>query len=172
MPAKYPENELFAKWKSSNAVSRELILPSLVSALQKHARSVCWLRIPDHVSEHEWVTQEAVWRAISGLSKFRNEALFGTWFHRIVINECSRLLKLKERAKQEIPLAEASQPMLHGKQDSKIQVGGIIASLNEDDRILVKGRLEGFSFLEIGEILDITAGAARARWQKIKAELK
>lgn len=114
---------------------------------------------------------EAVWRAIKSLEKFKGDAKFGTWFHKIVLNECNRLLKLKARHKTEVPLENVYLPRTTGL-DSQLEVEKILGSLSGDDQILVQGRLEGLSFDEIGAMLEIEAGTARARWQKIKAGLK
>lgn len=167
----YLENELYSKWKSSSAPNRELILPYLVAALQKHALSVCWLQIPAFPGEHEWVAQESVWRIIQNLDKFKGTAKFGTWTHRVILNECSRLLRIKLRAKNEVPLEDTHLPHTTGL-DTQLRVNQIMDGISGEDRILVQGRLEGLSFDEIGELLEIQAGAARARWFKIKAGLK
>jgi RNA polymerase sigma-70 factor (ECF subfamily) len=169
--AVYVENELYSKWKSSSETSRELIMPYLAAALQKHALSVCWQQIPAFPGEHEWVAQESVWRAVKSIEKFKGTAKFGTWFHRIALNECARLLKLKLKNKNEVPLEETHLPHSTGI-EAKTDVGIIFSSLSGDDQILMQGKLEGLTFDEIGELLNIPAGTARARWFRLKAGLK
>src|SRR5580698_409928 len=170
--AEYLENELYQQWKSSDETTRSLLLPSLVGALRKHALSVCWLRIPDHPGEHEWVAAEAIWRIVQNLEKFAGEAKFGTWTHRVILNECNRLLKSRQRLRVEVPIEESPSLFDENSSSPVSEVSVILATLDPDSQLIVQGRLEGLTFQEIGALLGITAEATRKRWQKVKAELK
>ncbi|MCB9285236.1 MAG: sigma-70 family RNA polymerase sigma factor [Lewinellaceae bacterium] len=57
--------------------------------------------------EAEEVVQNAFLRAYQGLEKFRGDAQFGTWLHRIVVNEALRLV---QKRKAQTPELTAAQP--------------------------------------------------------------
>lgn len=171
----YPENELYSLWRTSTGPERDQALIKLVKSLEKHAYSVCWQKIPDHKNEIPWVVGEAVWRAVASAPDFRGDAKFGTWFHRIALNECNRLLKVRRRAKDEVSIEEltlndklpvASDP------SASILADELLADLTEDDKLLIELEQDGVSSEEIGKILGIEPGTARIRWFRLKARLR
>lgn len=57
----------------------------LVEATHRDAYGLAW-RLTGNAEDARDVTQEAYLRAYRGLPRFRGDAQFGTWLHRIVVN--------------------------------------------------------------------------------------
>lgn len=167
----YPENAAFAKWRSSEGPEKEQALVELVALMEKHAYSVCWLKIPNHRDEFGGIVNGAVWRAIEGAKGFRGEARFGTWFHRIVLNECNRIFESKQTRETEgleglEELGTSSDP------ESRIYAAEVISKLDADDRRLVDLILQGYTEQEIGEKLGIEQPGVCKRWDKLKERVR
>ncbi len=122
-----------------------------------------------HLSED--VLQESylvVYRKISGL---RREQAFRTWFARIISNRCRRLL----REKPSEPLEAAPPPVSADPADQisdRIRVERVMASLNEQDRIILNLReWMQLTYEEIAELLDLPLGTVRSRLSKARFRL-
>lgn len=164
-------NPAFETWKSSMGPAKDSALNELVRCLRKHARAVSWNQVPARLREQ--VVDAAVWRAVKNLEKFNQLSKFSTWFHRIVINETNRALR-KEQDCLEVPLDDSHDaghepsPRL----DAKIQVDVLRAGRDDSDRALLDMVLGGLSFEEIGQVVGVSAVAARVRWTRLKARLR
>ena len=139
-------------------------------------------------------TQEAFVKAYNSLDRFRLESSFYTWLYRIAMNLSIDLIRKRKRRKQtSFDEAIAARDddggiadLHHGDSPTKAlerkQLYGRIMealdTLPEDQRQAVLLReLEGLSYKEISEILDIPEGTvmsrlfyARKKLQKILAE--
>lgn len=140
--------------------------------LRNHAYSVCWLRAPDHRDEFGGIVNAAVWRAIAKAKDFRGDARFGTWFHRIVLNECNRVLKGKQDNPEESletiteELGEETNP------EKAIFLRELVEGLGEEDQRLVALQLGGYSSKEIAEKLEISESAVGTRWSRLKEKIR
>lgn len=171
---KYPENELFKAWRSSAGLEKEDKLRQLTKALSTHAYAVCWLKIPDHRGEFPAIVNEAIWRAIKGAEKFRGESAFGSWFHRIALNECNRLLKTKQTRDVETSIEEMTNDVVSSEADPdrRLLLLSLLRSLPDTERTLAEMKLQGLKDWEIAEQLGTTESAVWNRWEKIKETLK
>lgn len=168
----YAENQAFEKWKLSTGPEKELCLMDLVSELRKHAYSVCWLRVPDHRDEFGGIVNAAVWRAIAKAGDFRGEARFGTWFHRIAVNECNRVLKSKQTHESE-SLETITEELGEEKDPEKaILFRELVSGLGEEDQKLIALQLGGYSAEEIGVELGISQNAVGTRWSRLKERIR
>jgi len=163
----YPENKAFELWKMSSPLERELRLRELVEMLRAHAFSVCWERVPDHRGEFGGIVNASVWRAIKKSEDFRGDAKFGTWFHRIILNECNRVLKGKQDNPEESLEAITEELGEETNPEKAILFRELVEGLGEEDQRLVALQLGGYSEEEIGEKLGISMSAVGTRWSRL-----
>jgi RNA polymerase sigma factor (sigma-70 family) len=167
------ENAVFQEWKSSSGMTKEEVQAHLVRLLMKHARSVCWQKLPDHQSEHSWISNESVYRALSKASNFQGKSKFSTWFHRIVLNECNRVLKSKQQ-KAEVPIDDALDAADSGGADIEraILAEQVQKMGRPQDRRVVGLILNGASYRDVAAELHISKGYARKVWQRVVERLR
>jgi RNA polymerase sigma-70 factor (ECF subfamily) len=139
------------------------------------------LRMLGNAAEAQEVAQEAFVRAHRGLGDFRGEAKLSTWLYAITSRLCLTRLGSGERrlARQGeealLRLADASPrpdaALEHSELEAALQRA--IAELPEDRRIVVVLRdLEGLSYEEIAQVLDLELGTVRSRLHRARADLK
>ena len=97
MPAA-DEQQLISRAREGNQEAFRV----LVERHMKHAYNVAFGFVGNHEDATE-VAQEAFVRAHRGLHSFREEAGFGTWLHRIVLNLAMNQLKRnRKQAEREV----------------------------------------------------------------------
>jgi RNA polymerase sigma-70 factor (ECF subfamily) len=140
-------------------------------------------RILNDSFEAEDVMQESFLTAFTKLDSFREDAAFGGWLKRIVINKSlSQLKKLKD--KHEISMDDVSYKVMEEEEQDE-QYGGIstemrtkellgaIESLKENYRLVLNLRLiEGYDNEEIAQILNISNENCRTTISRAKNKLK
>lgn len=135
------------------------------------------LRITGDENDAEDVLQEAFVSAFQNLTSYREDASFGAWLKRIVINKA---LNQVQRAKKDLMLAEdikkeASEYELE-KTDpiySVDQVKRAISELPSGFRTVLSLYLfEGYDHKEISEILGITESTSKSQYKRAKDKLK
>ncbi|RME00046.1 MAG: sigma-70 family RNA polymerase sigma factor, partial [Deltaproteobacteria bacterium] len=142
----------------------------------------------------EDLSQEIFLNIYRNLKKFRHESKFSTWVYRIVMNHCinrSGYLKRRHASKHDSlttaprdgePTTSserelvAPQPTpereLQRKETQRLIQEGI-SRLQEDFRqILILRDIEGRSYEEIAEILQISIGTVKSRIHRARMNLK
>lgn len=113
--------------------------------------------------------QEAIVKAFEKLHTLREDAYAKTWLIRILIHECCRLRKSREK---ELALDETWMK----KQPEKERYDNLYEALTvlpEEFRVvLVLHYLEGFSVQEIGEMLEISPGTVKSRLHRGREKLR
>jgi RNA polymerase sigma factor (sigma-70 family) len=169
----HDENSVFRAWKSSTGETREQFQSLLVKLLQKHARSVCWQKLPDHQSEHSWISNESVYRAIARAKNFKEKSKFSTWFHRIVLNECNRVLRSRQ-AKAEVPLEDVVDAP--DSRDTDIERSILVKQVSKmgqpKDRRVVELVLQGATSREVAAVLHISKSNARQVVHRVLRRLR
>ena len=139
------------------------------------------LRMLGNRAEAEDVAQEAFVRAHRALGGFRGDAKLSTWLYAITSRLCLNRLASGERrmARQGedalLRLSDAgSRPdAALERRELETALGRAIAELPEDRRIVVVLRdLEGLSYEEIAQVLELELGTVRSRLHRARAELK
>jgi len=134
-----------------------------------------------HLTRSETVAAEVVQqvfvKVFRGLPKFRREARFETWLHRITVNCCRDEMR---RARRHVswddrsPAVEAEsapEQELSARQERDL-VWGAVARLPPRLRVPVALRYgEGASYEEIGRVLGLRAGTVASRLNRARAEL-
>ena len=138
------------------------------------------LRMLGNAAEAQEVAQEAFLRAHRGLAEFRGDAKLSTWLYAITSRLClSRLARGERRLRRQgeealLRLAGGETPDVAVERgELEAALHRAIAELPEERRIVVVLRdLEGLSYEEIAEVLDLEPGTVRSRLHRARADLK
>lgn len=105
------------------------------------------------------------WRTRGGL---RNEQAIRAWMSRILVNECSTLLRRRKRER----LTELSDDLPAPPRADNIQLHDALEKLPTQMRIpIVLCYLEGFTIAEISQTLKIPQGTVKSRMSKGRRRL-
>lgn len=127
------------------------------------------------------VAQESFIRAWKAMPRFRGDAKFSTWMHRITVNTA---WTWRERAKRkatytlddEFDIADEHQltPEIAGERaELRSLIGDHMAALPATLRaVIVLKDVYGWSHQEVADELDITVSAAKVRLHRARARLR
>lgn len=158
--------------------------------LETHQRRVFSLiaHLLRRPAEVEDLAQQVFLKVYLALPRFDFRAAFGTWLHRIVVNECydhlrrQRALKAPERSEVQLSEPNALEQLASsGKQGSadpeqlaelRQLVGRLLARLSAQDRLLLTLReVEGFSVAELAELLRLNPSTVKVRLFRARKRL-
>ncbi len=133
------------------------------------------LRMLGNPSDAEDAAQEAFVQAWRALPTFRGESSVATWLYRIVVNRC---LNVRRAQKPAEPLAETLEAPA-SRPDHIVEARGELEALKfavtrltpEQRAPFVLRELEGLSYEEIGEVLEISPPAVKGRLHRARLEL-
>lgn len=148
----------------SRALSDDL--QAFEALYRKHSARVYGLciRLVRNEADAQDCTQETFIRAWRQLATFRGHSAFGTWLHRIAVNEIlsRRRRKATEERYLEIVQPETTAPDREGDFDIEV-VERAIARLPERARdVFVLHRIYGYTHEETAQMLDIASGTCKA----------
>lgn len=119
--------------------------------------------------------QETVLLAYQNLKKLKDLSKFKSWVTKILINNCYKILnKVDTYSYEEIE----AEKYLQANDDyievtSDIDFFEMINFLSEEEKtILVMSILDGYSSIEISEILDINENTVRSKLMRAKLKIK
>jgi RNA polymerase sigma-70 factor (ECF subfamily) len=128
----------------------------------------------DDALADDWA-QEAWIRAFRALPRFRGDAAFSTWLHRVAVNSALQgKRKRKRHDSRESPLP----PVLPGRGPRdptvlRLTLERAMEKLPDGMRkILVLHDVEGFTHEEIGELLGIASGTSKSQLFKARAKMR
>lgn len=134
-------------------------------------------------AEAEDVAQDIFVKIYRSLDGFQGAALFSTWLYRVAANSCinhRRKIRLRRSVSVDVDEVEMSQPdapsnphdLLEEKQ-LKLLVEQAIRVLPEEQRIvLILRDIEGLTYEEIAETLDLELGTVRSRLHRARMALQ
>ena len=112
--------------------------------------------------------QDALLRAWEKRRTLKDEAFFGTWLTRILINECYAVLR---RRKTALPIDALPEPAAPPDADPALH--DAIARLDEKLRLpIVLYYMEGYAVKDIARMLRLPAGTVKTRLAKARALLR
>ncbi|WP_034386156.1 RNA polymerase sigma factor [Deinococcus sp. YIM 77859] len=122
------------------------------------------------------VVQEVFISVYHHLSRFRGEAQFSTWLHRVTLNACHKALRVRPT----LPLDEAPEPAAPhsparaGEQaDLRERLAWAMRQLPPEQRDAVALReLAGLEYAEIAGVLGVELGTVRSRIARGRAALR
>lgn len=111
---------------------------------------------------------ETALKAWANRHKLREEALFGTWITRILINECHTIGRKKKKYLLQDEVESGQQSNAPDP-----ALAWALESLPEKLRLpLVLHYYEGYSYEEIASMLHVTHGTVRSRLSRARNELR
>ena len=146
------------------------------------------LGILQNAEDAEDVTQETFMQAFESVSSFKGESKFSTWLYRITISKAMDHIRKKKRKKR-----FAFIQSLYGKNDQPLIDPpdffhpGVSMENKENAAVLFKAmeqlppnqktafvlnKVEGLSYIEIGDVMKISDSAVDALLHRAKANLK
>lgn len=127
----------------------------------------------DDALADDWA-QEAWIRAFRALPKFRGDAAFSTWLHRVAVN--SALQGRRRRGREESRESELPESVPGGSADPtvlRITLERALERLPEGMRqVMVLHDVEGFTHEEIGDMLGINPGTSKSQLFKGRAKMR
>lgn len=147
------------------------------------------LRMTGSAEDAAELTQEAFFNAWRGLSKFQGESSFATWVYRLASNACIDFLRREKRRKNismtvsldddendrqaELPdLRYTPERELEKKELQRAVSDGLQALSDEHRQVLVMRELNGLSYAEIGDVLDLEEGTVKSRIARARTALR
>jgi RNA polymerase sigma-70 factor, ECF subfamily len=139
-------------------------------------------------SEEAWdVSQDAFIRAFQALASFRGDSAFYTWLFRIVMNVARDRARqhaargrafgaerVEEEDRDRTLADQGPAPDAHAVEvEERERIGRALATLSEAHRaIIMLSDLEGLSYREIAEVLDIPMGTVMSRLHHARRRLR
>lgn len=179
-----PEAALIRRAQKGATVSFD----RLVDAYYSTVYNIAYRMLGDSQTAAD-ATQVAFLKAFEALPGFRGDAAFKTWLYRIVVNVCLDEIRRREHQplsltteedEGEPPLVERDVPdesdepagLVEQRERQEI-VHLALARLPEDFRaIIVLYDLNGLSYQEIGEALQIPLGTVKSRLNRARHALR
>ncbi len=152
----------------------------LVATYQHRVFGVA-VRMLSNAAEAEEVAQEAFLRAHRALADFRGEAKLSTWLYAIVSRLCltrlasgeRRMARQGEETLMRLANDEADPATAVERSEVEAALHRAIAELAEERRLVVVLRdLEGLSYEEIAQTLELELGTVRSRLHRARMDLK
>ncbi len=138
-------------------------------------------RIVTTQDDAEEVTQEVFISVYRNLKNFRFNASFKTWIYRITINTAVNLSKKWDRNRRREVSFDESEMAVAGrsgtdasveKQDQDAYIASLLNQLNEDQKVcLILRSIEGLSYAEIADVLNININTVRTRIKRGREKL-
>lgn len=154
-------------------------LDAFEALVRRHRRRVyrVALRMLGDPAEAEDAAQDTFVQAWQALPRFRGDAAFGTWMYRVVTNRCLTWLR-DRRPSDPLPPAEALPAPGTNTADSavaRVQIAAVkraVTNLTAEQRAAwVLRELEGLTYEQIAEALDLSLSAVKARIHRARQEI-
>jgi len=146
------------------------------------------LRMTGNPEDAMDLAQEAFLNAWRGLKFFKGDSAFSTWVYRLASNACIDHLRRKKRRQDiSVPMLvddeddsaldipdERFQPEQElERQELRRTVAAGLEQLSDEHRqVLVMREINGLSYQEIGDILDLEAGTVKSRIARARNSLR
>jgi RNA polymerase sigma-70 factor (ECF subfamily) len=138
----------------------------LVARTQRSAYRLGYSVAQDHHLCQDAV-QDAYISVLQNIRQLRDPSAFTTWFTRIVINRCKKLLKQKRPQSLTEVVEQGKGPSTDGLEEKagrRILLKKALLRLTDTDRTILGLReVQGYTYEEIAEILDIPMGTVKSR---------
>jgi RNA polymerase sigma-70 factor, ECF subfamily len=139
------------------------------------------LRVNQNSADAEEVTQDVFMKVYRGLKDFQGKSSLRTWIYRIAINtalnQCrksNRLPSTGEEYDYAIATMAAKDSVLEtaDEHDNEVTLSAFLGFLSPEQRmVIVLREIEGFSYQEIAEIVNIPVNTVRTRLKRAREAL-
>ncbi len=154
----------------------------LVEKYQNAVYGLCF-HIVGNFADAQDLTQESFVRAYLDLAKVREPSKFASWLNRLTVNVCRMWLR-ERKGSDSLPLEAVAQtgaaysgtrsPEEHVEAEELcVSVREAIAALSERNRLTVTlYYIDGLSYAEIGNFLNLSQSAVKSRLHRAREQLK
>lgn len=161
---------------------REAAFSELMGRFQHRVFAIC-LRTLGSRADAEDATQDTFVNLARRAEQFRGDSAFSTWLYRVAVNAC-RDLQRKRGRRPQIPVADVTDAQLHAGvtpdvapdevagAETAMMLEAALAQLDELSRtLLVLCAIEGHTYPEAAQILDMPVGTIKSRVFRARAQL-
>ena len=158
--------------KGNKAAFEKLITPHLPKLYNLAYHLV------QHRDDAADAVQDTAIKAFRSINGFREEADLGTWLGRIlrntVLDEVKRAVRRHEEATETLPesAVHITEPAAERKELRDLMLGFIHSLSDKLKEPVILYDLEGYSYEEIAEILDINVGTVKSRLSRGRMALR
>ena len=132
------------------------------------------LRMLANPADAEDAAQDAFLQCWSALPRFRAESSFSTWLVQIVTNRCLNMLRSRRadplEGRGEARAARLTE-VVEARAELEALAGALVGLTPEQRAPLVLRELEGLSYEEIADVLEVTVPAVKGRIHRARLEL-
>lgn len=158
------------------------VFAEIVLKYQDKVYNLCRYML-ENPQDAEDAAQDTFIKAYQGLKNYSPTASFYTWLYRIAVNTCldhKRKFSLlsyffsadKESNIDSFPSQAPSPESAYATKQSMLTLQSVLKSLSKKYRVvIVLNELEGLSYEEIAEILDVSVGTVKSRLSRARDEL-
>jgi len=170
---------LIAKFKEGDTAAFE----QLVRLYQDRVYSLC-RHLLGNAHEAEDAAQDSFIKAYRNLRHFTPDASFYTWLYRITVNTCldyrkrpffaslfTRSAQGDEFLRRELPDELSPERLYEAKQTGQALQRSLQRLSPKLRAVIVLKEMEGLSYEEISEVLDISLGTVKSRLSRGRIEL-
>lgn len=168
------EFELISRCKKSDLNAFE----SLIKIYENKIYNLCYYILKNKDDAFD-ASQETCLKIYRFISKFKGDSKFSTWVYRVTYNTCLDYIKKKrdELSYEDVfntdTRAEGRVDDLIESKELKFEIKNSILKLSNDFRtVIILRDIEGLSYQEIADILDIEVGTVKSRINRAREALK
>ena len=176
------ENDLIKKCKKGSREAFNI----LFSRYQSQVVNIAYSMLSDREDAFD-AAQEVFVRVYKNIESFKGQSSFATWLYRITSNVCSDILRKRQRdtnvislnqftdENKDIDIKDDSPTVEENMELSERQaaVRGAINELKEEYRVVITlCDIEGMSYDEISDMLNIPTGTVKSRINRARNALK
>jgi RNA polymerase sigma-70 factor, ECF subfamily len=165
------DTDLIARFRSGEADA----FAELVSRHERRVYNLAY-RMLGRAEDARDATQDAFVSCYRNLAKFRGDAAFGTWLHRIAVNACYDLLR--KRPPDPVELTEATAGARAGQGDiadeaaAALDVQRALLTVPEEFRaVLIMHDIQGLPYDDIALALGVPLGTVKSRLHRGRVAL-
>lgn len=131
-------------------------------------------RVVGGMEDAEEVTQDVFMKIHAHLKDFRFQSSLSTWVYRITVNCALNQVRKERQKKTNVPYIDdisssSEEPSLADKEHHEKLVEGLLSALNPEQRaVIVLRSVEGLSYEEIAQSLQIPINTVRSRIKRAR----
>jgi RNA polymerase sigma-70 factor, ECF subfamily len=156
-----------------NRAERDRLFQELFAANRSRIQRLCYGYLGSG-GDTEDLFQEIMINVWNSLPSFRGESLPSTWLYRIAVNT-ALVYRRKRRSTEPLPELRDPARCAHQNLEDEERLAALraaIASLPDQDRVIMTLLLEGLSYKEISEITGLTVNHVGVKISRAKAQLE